>query len=52
MVVRKGCKSFAVTITNEEHINKEYKLNLEDIPIMRGYTDVFLEEIPRLPLKR
>ena len=29
-VVWKGCKSFAVTITNEEHINKEDKLKLEE----------------------
>ena len=40
-VVRKGCKAFAVTITNEEHINKEDKLKLEDIPNLRGYSDVF-----------
>ena len=43
---------FSVTITNEEHINNEYKLKLEDIPILRGYSDVFLEEISGLPLKR
>ena len=29
--VQKGCKDFAVTITNEEHSNKGYKLKLEDI---------------------
>ena len=51
-VVQKGCKAFAVTITNEEHINKEDKLKLEDIPILRCYSDVFLEEISVLPPKR
>ena len=51
-VVQKGCKVVAVTITNEEHINKEEKLKLGDIQILRGYLDVFLEEIMGLPLKR
>ena len=51
-VVRKGCKAFAVNVTNEEHINNKDKLKLEDIPILRGYLDVFPEEIPGLPLKR
>ena len=51
-VVWKGCKAFVVTITNEEHINKEEKLKLEDIPIMRGYLVMFPEEISGLPPKR
>ena len=41
--VRKGCKAFVVNVTDEEHINNEYKLKLEDIPILRGYSDVFPE---------
>ena len=40
-VVQKACKVFAVTITNEEYINKEDKLKLEYIPILRGYSNVF-----------
>ena len=51
-VVQKGCKPFAVTVINEEHINNEDKLKLEYIPILRGYSDVFLEEISVLPPKR
>ena len=51
-VVRKGCKDYAVTVTNEENINNTYKLKLEDIPVLKEYADVFLEEIPGLPLKR
>ena len=51
-VVQKGCKDFAVTITNEEHINNEEKIKLEYIPILRGYSDVFSEEILGLPPKR
>ena len=50
--VRKGCKSFAVTVTDEEHINNEDKLKLEDIPILKGYSNVFQEEILGLPPKR
>ena len=38
-VARKGCKYFVVTITDEEHINKEDKLKLEDIPTLRGYSN-------------
>ena len=44
--VQKGCKSFVVTVINEEHTNNEDKLKLEYIPILNGYSDVFLEEIP------
>ena len=51
-VVQKGCKAFVVTVIKEEHINNEDKRELEDIPIPRGYSDVFTEEIPRLPPKR
>ena len=42
-VVRKGWKAYAVTITDEENLNKIDKLKLEDIPILREYVDVFLE---------
>ena len=41
-----------MTVINEENTNNEDKLKLEDIPIVRGYSDVFPEEIPRLPPKR
>ena len=50
--VRKGCKSFVVTIINEEHTNNEDQLKMEDIPILRGYSDVFSKEILGLPPKR
>ena len=51
-VVRKGCKAYVVTITNEENLNKTNKLKLEDILVLREYADVFLEEILGLPPKR
>ena len=42
-VVRKGCKAYAVTVTNEENINNIDKLKLEDISVLKEYADVFLE---------
>ena len=50
--VRKGCKAYAVIVTDEENLNKIDKLKLEDIPVLREYADVFPEEILGLPLKR
>ena len=50
--VRKGCKAYAVTITDEESKIKTDKLKVEDIPILREYVDVFPEEILGLPPKR
>ena len=51
-VVRKGCKYYAITITDEENLNKIDKLKLKDIPVLRQYADVFLEEILGVPPKR
>ena len=50
--VRKWCKAYAVKITDEESKIKIDKLKIEDIPILKEYADVFLEEIPWLPPKR
>ena len=50
--VRKGCKAYAVTITDEEGKTKTDKLTIENILVLKEYTDVFPEEIPRLPPKR
>ena len=52
IVVRKGCKAYAVTITDEESKIKIDKSKVEDIPVLKEYVDVFLEEILGLPLKR
>ena len=48
-VARKGCKAYAVTVINEENLNNLDKLKLEDIPILREYSDVFSKEISGLP---
>ena len=50
--VRKGCKVYAVKITDEESKIETDKLKIEDIPVLKEYIDVFLEEIPGLPPKR
>ena len=50
--VRKGCKAYAVTITDEESKIKTDKLKIEDIPVLKEYVDVFPEEILGLPPKR
>ena len=50
--IRKGCKVFVVHILNNEHMDKEDKLKFDDIPILQDFSDVFPEEIPRLPSKR
>ena len=39
--VRKGCKAYAVTITDEEGKTKTDKLKIENIPVLKEYTDVF-----------
>ena len=50
--IRKGCKAYAVTITDEEGLIKTDELKLEDISLLREYVDVFPEEILGLPPKR
>ena len=50
--VRKACKDFVVIVINEENINNIDKLKLEDIPILREYSDVFPKEILGLPAKQ
>ncbi|RVX18791.1 hypothetical protein CK203_006981 [Vitis vinifera] len=46
-LLRKGYQSFLAYVVNEEN-----DLKLENIPIVRDYPDVFLEDLPGLPLER
>jgi len=48
---RKGCKVFAVYVKNDENSSKQHKLKLEDIPVLREFSDVFPEEIPGIPFE-
>ena len=50
--VRKGCKAYAVTITDEASKFEKDKIKIEDIPVLNEFNDVFLEEIPGLPPRR
>ena len=45
--LRKGCQGFLAYVVNEEN-----DLKLEDIPFVRDYHDVFLDDPPGLPLER
>ena len=51
-VVRKGCKAYAITITDEESLIKIDNLKVEDILVLREYVDVFPEEFLGLPPKK
>ena len=42
--VRKGCKVFAVYIMDDKE--KDNQLNIKDIPILKYFKYIFLEEIP------
>lgn len=44
--VRKGCNAYIAYILN----TKVSELNFESVPVVCKYPDVFLEELPRLPL--
>ena len=46
-LLRKGCQGFLAYVVNEGN-----DLKLEDIPIVREYPDVFLEDLPSLPPER
>ena len=48
--VRKGRKLFVVYIMNGNE--NDNKLKLKYIPVLKEFEDIFLEEVPRLPLKR
>ena len=48
--VCKGCKVFFVYIRDDK--DNEKKLKIEDMPILKEFEDIFLEEVPRIPLKR
>ena len=50
--VRKGCKAYAVTITDEASKFEKDQIKIEYIPVLNEFSDVFLEEIPGLPPRR
>ena len=46
-LLRKGCQGFLAYVVNEEN-----DLELESIPIVWNYPDVFLDDLPSLPPER
>ncbi|RVW16032.1 Transposon Tf2-12 polyprotein [Vitis vinifera] len=46
-LLKKGCQGFLASV-----MSNESDLKLEDIPIVREYSDVFLEDLPGLPPER
>jgi hypothetical protein len=47
-LLKKGCTTYLAYVINSE----KGKIGLSDIPIMRKFLDVFLEELPGLPPKK
>ena len=46
--MRKGCETFLVTILN----SKRGQVDVEKIPVVREFPNVFLEELPGIPFDR
>ena len=46
--LRKGCEAFLVLVLE----SKRGQINLEDIPVIKEFLDVFPEELPGLPPER
>ena len=49
ILVTKGCKLFDVYIMN--YNENDNKLKIEDIPVLKEFEDIFLEEVPGIHLK-
>ncbi|GJY24196.1 putative reverse transcriptase domain-containing protein [Tanacetum coccineum] len=48
----KGCLVFLVNVTTKETEDKSEKKRLEDVPIVRDFSNVFPEDLPGLPPTR
>nr|GFC08102.1 putative reverse transcriptase domain-containing protein [Tanacetum cinerariifolium] len=48
----KGCQVFLAHVTTKEAEGKSKKKRLENVPIVRDFPEVFLEDLPGLPLNR
>ena len=46
--VGKGCKAYAVIITDEENNVEKDKIKIENIPVLNEFIDVFPEENSRI----
>ena len=48
LFLRKGCEAFLDLILD----SKRKQVNLENIPVIKDFPDVFLEELPGIPPER
>nr|GEU29343.1 reverse transcriptase domain-containing protein [Tanacetum cinerariifolium] len=50
--IKKGCLIFLAQVTKKETKEKSEENRLEDVPTVREFSEVFLEDLPRLPPTR
>nr|GEZ34595.1 putative reverse transcriptase domain-containing protein [Tanacetum cinerariifolium] len=50
--IKRGCLIFLAQVTKKETKDKSEEKRLEDVPTVRDFPDVFLEDLPRLPHMR
>nr|GEZ66767.1 hypothetical protein [Tanacetum cinerariifolium] len=50
--IQKGCQVYLAQVTSKKAEDKSEEKRLEDVPIVRGFPDVFAEDLPGLPHAR
>ncbi|GKB95308.1 putative reverse transcriptase domain-containing protein [Tanacetum coccineum] len=50
--IKRGCPIFLAQVTKKETEDKSEEKRLEDVPTVRDFPEVFLEDLPRLPPMR
>ncbi|GJW75576.1 putative reverse transcriptase domain-containing protein [Tanacetum coccineum] len=50
--IHKGCQVYLAQVTSKKTGDKSKEKRLEDVPIVRKFPKVFLEDLPGLPLAR
>ncbi|GKF57502.1 hypothetical protein Tco_0171039, partial [Tanacetum coccineum] len=50
--MEKGCQVYLAQVTSKKNKDKSEEKRLEDVPIVREFLEVFLEDFPGLPPAR
>nr|GFB08533.1 putative reverse transcriptase domain-containing protein [Tanacetum cinerariifolium] len=50
--IQKGCQVYLGQVTSKKAEDKSEEKRLEDVPIVREFSEVFLEDLPGLPPAR
>nr|GFC17736.1 putative reverse transcriptase domain-containing protein [Tanacetum cinerariifolium] len=50
--IQKGCQVYLAQVTSKKAEDKSEEKRLEDVPIVREFSEVFLEDLPGLPPNR